>query len=73
MVPILKYLTSLFNRISNTCWERSTEKTLCCAIFNRPGVAGAVLQTRLLLLNSLIQSVNDPFPQNLHNIITPKP
>ena len=36
-------------------------------IINRPGEAGAVLQSPL----SLIQSVTDPFPQNLQNILTP--
>ena len=43
------------------------KKTQC--LFNRPGVAGAVLQTPLLLIKLLIQ----PCPPNLHNIITPKP
>ena len=38
-------------------------------IVNKPGVAAAVLQTPL----SLIESVSDPFPPNLQNIITPKP
>ena len=39
-----------------------------CCVINRPGVAGAVLQTPL----SNIQSLSDPFPPNLQNIITPK-
>ena len=38
-------------------------------IFNRPGVAGAVLQTA----SSLIHSVGQPFPPNLQNIINHKP
>ena len=37
--------------------------------FNRPGVAGAVLQTPPSLIKLLIQ----PFPPNHQNIITPKP
>ena len=39
-------------------------------IINRPGVAGAVLLTPLLLIKLLIKGT---FPPNLHNIITPKP
>ena len=39
------------------------------AIFNRPGVAGADLQTPPILINLLIL----PFPPNHQNIITPKP
>ena len=42
-------------------------------VVNRPGVAGAVLQTPSSLINSLIDSLTDPFPQNLQNIITPEP
>ena len=38
-------------------------------LFNRPGVAGAVIQTPLLL----IKLFADPFPPNLQNIINPKP
>ena len=38
-------------------------------LFNRPGVAGAVLQTP----SSLIDSDNQPFPPNLQNIINHKP
>ena len=37
--------------------------------FNRPGVAGAVLHTALLL----IHSVTAPFPPNLQDIINPQP
>ena len=36
-------------------------------IINRPGVAGAVLQTPPSLNNSLIERVTDPFPPNLQN------
>ena len=39
-------------------------------VFDRPSVAGAVLQTPLLLIDSFI--LTDPFPQNLQNIFTPK-
>ena len=38
-------------------------------LFNRPGVAGAFLQTP----PSLTDWVSDPFPSNLQNTITPKP
>ena len=38
----------------------------------RPGVAGAFLQTHLLLIKLLINSLTDPFPPNLQEIITPK-
>ena len=38
--------------------------------FNRPGAAGAVLQTPPPLINYLSDGT---FPPNLHNIITPKP
>ena len=38
-------------------------------LFNRPGVVRAVLQTPLLLINSM----SPPFPPNLQTIITPKP
>ena len=34
-------------------------------VFNRPRVAGAVLQSA----SSLIKSLNEPFPPNLQNII----
>ena len=37
-------------------------------LINRPGVAGAVLQTASLVS----QSVSDPFPPDLHNIINHK-
>ena len=40
-------------------------------IINRPGVAGAVLQTPPLLINSFIQALIWPCPPNLQNIITP--
>ena len=43
------------------------------AMFNRPGVAGGVLQTPPSFIDSFIQRVSDPFPHNLQNIITPKP
>ena len=42
-------------------------------IFNRPGVAGAVLQTPWSFNDLLIQSASHTFPPNLENIITPKP
>ena len=38
-------------------------------MINRPGVAEAVLQTP----SSLTESVTDPFPPNLQDIINPKP
>ena len=42
-------------------------------IFNRPGVAGAVLKSPLLLINSFSQSVSHPFPPNLQDTFTSKP
>ena len=43
-------------------------------VFNRPGVAGAVLQSpSSLIINSLIDSLTDAFPPDLQNISTPKP
>ena len=42
-------------------------------LFNRPCVAGAVLQSASWFIDSLIQSVIQPFPPNLQNIINPKP
>ena len=36
-------------------------------VFNRPGVAGAVLQTPLSLIHSIIHKVTRPFPSNLQN------
>ena len=35
-------------------------------IFNRPGVARAVLQTALALIQLLIHKLTDTFPPNLH-------
>ena len=46
-------------------------RTNCNPIFNRPGVAGAVLQSPLLLIDSFIKAVRDPFPPSLQNIINP--
>ena len=45
------------------------KRAVCISIFNRPGVAGAVPQTPLLL----IDSVGEPFPPNLQDIINHKP
>ena len=42
---------------------------LTVMVFNRPGVAGAVLQTA----SSLTDRVTDPFPPGIHNIINTKP
>ena len=42
-------------------------------LIKRTSVAGAVLQTPLFLIHSFIESVSDPFPPNLQNIISPKP
>ena len=39
-------------------------------VLNRPGVAGAVLQTPSPLINYLLTRA---FPPNLQNIITPEP
>ena len=36
-------------------------------IGNRPGVAGAVLQSALSLIRSFIDSVSQPFPQGENN------
>ena len=41
--------------------------------FNRPGVAGAVLQSASWFIHSVSQSVSQPFPPNLQNIINRKP
>ena len=47
------------------------EFPFCCNQFhNSPGVGGAALQTHL---DSLIDSLPDPFPPNLPNAFTPKP
>ena len=49
--------------------DKDIRNYLCVCIFvNTPEVAGAVLQIAL----SLIDSLTDPFPKNLQNIITPK-
>ena len=37
-------------------------------MINRPGVAGAVLQTHSSLINSLIDSLSDAFTPDLQNI-----
>ena len=42
-------------------------------MLNRPGVAGAVLQTPLPLLNSFIDSLTCPFPPKVHSTFTLKP
>ena len=42
------------------------------AIFNRPGVAGAVLYTASSFIDSLINSVREPFPPDLHDILNHK-
>ena len=44
------------------------KKTIKNILFNRPGVAGAVLQTAL----SLNESVSYSFPPNLQEIISPE-
>ena len=41
-------------------------------VFNRPGVAGAVLQSPPSLTDSVSQSVRKPFSPDLHNIINNK-
>ena len=41
--------------------------------FNRPGVAGAVLQSPLSLINSFIHLFSNPVPPNLQNIIKGEP
>ena len=58
----------------------NTSPSFADTIINRPGVAGAVLQTPLLLRREgafvthlFIDTLTDPFPPNLQNIITPKP
>ena len=42
-------------------------------VINRPGVAGAVLQTASWFIHWFINSVSHPFPPDIHNIINPKP
>ena len=42
---------------------------LITIIFNRPGLAGAVLQTPFPLINSLFHSLSHPFPPNLQNLL----
>ena len=49
-------------------WNSLHPKKAIYLLFNRPGVARAVLHTALLL----IQSVSQPFPPNLQNIINHK-
>ena len=48
---------------------------LICSIgvFNRPGVARAVLQTPSSFIHSLSQSVSDPLWKYIQNTFTPKP
>ena len=41
-------------------------------VINRPGIVRAVLQTALLLIDWFSQSVSEPFPPDLHNIINHK-
>ena len=41
-------------------------------LFNKPGVAGVVLQTPFLI-HSYSESLSDPFPLNLQNTVFPKP
>ena len=55
------------------CWLVCPENTHVYYIINRPGVAGAVLQSPLLLIHSFNNWFSDPFPPNLQNIRTPKP
>ena len=59
------------------CWlqKKSTIlETLCIwEVINRPGLAGAVLQTPSSLINSVSESVSQPFPPNLQDIINHKP
>ena len=45
---------------------------LGCVMYNRHGVAGAVLQIDLSLINSFGRSLIHPFPPNLQDIINPK-
>ena len=52
---------------------RDCVMSFCFTMFNRPGVAKAVLKTPSSLIHSFINSVSHPFPPNLQNIITPKP
>ena len=42
-------------------------------LFNRPSVAGAVLSTPLSLINLFIDSLGDPFVQNIQDTVYPKP
>ena len=42
------------------------------AIFNRIGVAAAVLQTPLSFIHSFIHYLTHPFPPNLQDTFTPK-
>ena len=44
-----------------------------CSIFNRPGVAGAVIQSPPLLTDWFIDLFSHPFSPNLQTIITTKP
>ena len=56
-------------------WFRPSPCSGCIVyyIVNRPGVAGAVLQTALSFIDSFIHSFSEPFPPDIHNIINPKP
>ena len=74
------FLFNFFLQCGGACWWRVCyQRGLPSLVFvtvthsNRPSVAGAVQQTPSLLIHSLIESVNNPFPPNLQNIITPKP
>ena len=57
--------------LSSNDWFKSNAdaKWWVLGLVNRPGVAGAVLQTPPLLTDYL----SNPFPPNLQNTINPKP
>ena len=81
LLKLYKYNVELISNIKLSSCEICKEhgvlnnfekKCYSALIFNRPGVAGAVLQSPSLLINSFIESVSHPFPPNLQNNITPK-
>ena len=67
-------------KIKNLSSEITCQKTSILSVINRPGVAGAYLQTPSSLLMTLLMTLTDsfinslfhPFPPNLQDIINLK-
>ena len=63
---MLRYLTLVTAEVNqpNHYWGLN--------IVNRPGVAGAVLQSPSLLIHPFIHSLTRPFSPNIHSTFIPK-